>query len=130
MTGCSSEFVRVDRCADVLVISVRGAVDIPTAPRLAKALDSARRAGPAAVVLDLSGVSFLCAAGLRVLADAARDVPGLQVVAATRAVLRPVEVTGMSGRLSIHADRERALSATAGRAAGPVSAVGARRPAG
>ncbi|MHA6631181.1 STAS domain-containing protein [Pseudonocardia sichuanensis] len=127
MSGAWSELVRVDRCADVLVVSVRGEVDKLTAPRLAEALDAVRQARPAAVLLDLSGVSFLCAAGLQVLAGAARDVPHLQVVAATRAVLRPVEVTGMSGMLSIHPNRERAFAAMAREAE---SFVGARRPAG
>jgi anti-sigma B factor antagonist len=128
MFSVSAEFVRADRRAAVLVVSVRGEVDRLTVPRLVEELAAAWQARPAALVLDLSGVSFLGAAGLRVLAAAAREDPDLHVVATTRAVRRPVEVTGMTDLLSMHPDRERALAAAAGSAPVPASVVGAAVP--
>jgi anti-sigma B factor antagonist len=115
MSGADSEFVvRVESCAipGVQIVSVDGELDGRTAPQLARALDRRPPASPATVViLDLCAVSFLCAAGLRVLAEAARDGAELLVVATGRAVRRPMELTGMSSQLSLHPSRERALAA-------------------
>ena len=51
------------------------------------------------LVIDLSGVQFLGSAGLAVLVETqkssrAREVP-LSLIATTRAVTRPLEVTGL-----------------------------------
>lgn len=67
--------VLVERPADApVVVRVAGEVDADTAPRLAAALRAARPCGDPLVV-DLGRVTFLGAAGVRVLADAVRTGP-------------------------------------------------------
>ena len=75
---------------DLLIVSVAGEVDLATAPMLA---DELRVAGVRTLIVDLSEVSFMGAAGLSVLHASARRQRGRTgLVANTRAVLRPLSV--------------------------------------
>jgi anti-anti-sigma factor len=59
---------RIPYRADLLVVTVSGDVDLSSAPDLATAL---RDETPPVLVVDLTRVTFLAAAGLRVLVEAA-----------------------------------------------------------
>ena len=83
----------------VVTVTVVGEVDTFTAPVLRSTLDSQLEQQPRELVIDLSGVQFLGSAGLAVLVETqkssrSRDV-GLRLIASTRAVTRPLEVTGL-----------------------------------
>jgi anti-anti-sigma factor len=106
--------ITVERSGWTLVVAVEGDVDLSTAPMLRHALEEALGRTPRRVVVDLSLVRFLNAAGLEVLLDAHhRAGPGtdLRLVAATRATLRPLELTGTRERLVDHASRAAAVTA-------------------
>ena len=82
-----------------VTVTVVGEVDTFTAPVLRSTLDSQLEQQPKELVIDLSGVQFLGSAGLAVLVETqkssrAREV-GLSLIATTRAVTRPLEVTGL-----------------------------------
>ena len=82
-----------------ITVTVVGEVDTFTAPVLRSSLDAQLEQKPQGLVIDLSGVQFLGSAGLAVLVETqksarARDV-ALHLVATTRAVTRPLEVTGL-----------------------------------
>ncbi len=81
-----------------VVAHVSGAIDLLTVPALRMCVDGHLDAEQGLVV-DLSQVDFLAAAGLTVLTDAerraARDHRAWAVVASTRPVLRPLEVLGL-----------------------------------
>lgn len=53
-------------------LSVRGELDVATAPRLAEAVVSELAAGPRSLVLDLTGTTFMDSSGARELVRAAR----------------------------------------------------------
>ena len=103
---------------DAVVVAVEGEVDTLTAPRLESDLGEALQAATTnagTVVADLTGVTFLSSSGLAVLIQAARraaatGVP-LRLVAVTRAVTRPLAVTGADVLFDIHADVGSALAA-------------------
>jgi anti-sigma B factor antagonist len=83
----------------VVTVTVVGEVDTFTAPVLRSSLDAQLEQQPRELVIDLSGVQFLGSAGLAVLVETqksarSRDVE-LRLVATTRAVTRPLEVTGL-----------------------------------
>jgi anti-sigma B factor antagonist len=83
----------------VVTVTVVGEVDTFTAPVLRSTLDSQLELQPRELVIDLSGVQFLGSAGLAVLVETqksarSRDVD-LRLIATTRAVTRPLEVTGL-----------------------------------
>ncbi|MEU3275113.1 STAS domain-containing protein [Saccharomonospora sp. NPDC006951] len=100
----------------VLVARVRGEIDLLSAPELAAWAESAR-AGSTRLVLDLDGVGFLGSAGLSVLAElsgaADRDELRLAVVATSRTVLRPLEMTGVLTRLTVCSSVTGAVEAVA-----------------
>jgi anti-sigma B factor antagonist len=82
-----------------ITVTVVGEVDTFTAPVLRSSLDTQLEQQPRELVIDLSGVQFLGSAGLAVLVETqksarSRDVD-LRLVATTRAVTRPLEVTGL-----------------------------------
>jgi len=82
-----------------VTVTVVGEVDTFTAPVLRASLDTQLEQQPTALVIDLCGVQFLGSAGLAVLVETqksarSRDVE-LRLVANTRAVTRPLEVTGL-----------------------------------
>ena len=76
-----------------------GEIDSNSAPQLREKLDDLLGSGVREVVVDLCGVTFLDSAGLCVLAAAHRSALGqgarLRVLAANRAVIRPLEITGL-----------------------------------
>ncbi|TYP82907.1 STAS domain-containing protein [Blastococcus xanthinilyticus] len=80
-------------------VTVTGEVDCTSAPELRTLLDQLIAAAPAEIVVDLTGVTFLDSAGLCVLAATHRQaVAGggrLRVLAANRAVVRPLQITGL-----------------------------------
>jgi anti-anti-sigma factor len=60
------------RTADGYRLVVQGELDVATAPTFAAQLTEAERGRPDVLTLDLSKLSFMSAAGVRILLDAAR----------------------------------------------------------
>jgi anti-sigma B factor antagonist len=86
-----------------------GEIDSSSAPVFRKHIETVLDAGATEVVLDLTGVTFLDSAGLCVLAAAHRRAAaqgvGLRVLAASRAVIRPLQITGLWALLKVeHVD--------------------------
>lgn len=91
--------VREHRDGSVVVLTVEGTIDMVTAPRFLADVRAALRARPPVVVIDLTNVTFLAAAGLHVL-DVARAEAGdrmlLAVVASGPVTARPMQITGLT----------------------------------
>lgn len=90
------------------VITVTGALDLASAPRLCLRLSQLRRAGMTDLVLDLSGLEFCDSMGLRALIGETREtrVAGgrLRVVAPRDgSAHRLFELTGAEDLLAMHA---------------------------
>lgn len=94
----------------MVVLRVSGEIDMLTAPVLTEHVQEqfARVPAPRTLVFDLTRVSFLGSAGLAVLAHAQTTASdrgdAVQVVANARAVLRPLEVTGLDKVLDVRPD--------------------------
>jgi anti-sigma B factor antagonist len=102
------------------VLTVSGDLDLVAAPRLRAAIRERLDPPPAALLIDLTAVSFLDSSGLDELVDARRvsaaDGIGLFLLTAgNRAVLRPLEVTGLAQLFAMAPSRE----AVAARLGGP-----------
>ncbi|MGI8803321.1 MAG: STAS domain-containing protein [Solirubrobacteraceae bacterium] len=87
--------IRIDIAGGVHRVAVVGELDVATGPILAARLREAAAGASPAVVVDLSGVSFIDARGLRVLVGAherlgAGDRPRLRFVNPSPAVRRCV----------------------------------------
>ena len=101
--------VTIEPLEDACLIRVSGELDLNTADRLSSALDAARADG-VTTLLDLSAVSFIDLAGLRVLLRSARAVEAHNwawfIVRASGVVWRLVEVSGTTSRLPLLAPSE------------------------
>jgi anti-sigma B factor antagonist len=89
------------------VLRASGALDISTAPLLARSLTEHAADRAATLVLDLAGVRLLAAAGLALLVTSQRDLRGRLRVTGVRdnpAVERVLEITGTRDQLDIHDD--------------------------
>jgi anti-anti-sigma factor len=88
---------------DLLVVSAGGEIDLATAGRLERAL---RGPLPAATVLDLTDVTFLGVAGLRVIessaARARSERRATGVVACTHPVLRLLHLFGVDAHIPLY----------------------------
>ena len=89
-------------------LTAAGEVDSSSAPTLRTRLEGVLDDGVRDLVLDLHGVTFLDSAGLCVLAAAhrraVRDGVRLRVLASSRAVVRPMQITGLFDLLDVASD--------------------------
>jgi anti-sigma B factor antagonist len=98
-----------------VVLEVSGDVDTTTAPALAQAADEALAAAPPLLVVDLARVEFLASPGLTALLTIHRNAgPGttVRIVAAGRATLRPIQLTGLEDSFALFPTREAALASS------------------
>ena len=90
-----------------VLVRVAGELDSVTAATLSERLADAETvvSPPAPVVVDLTGVSFLSAAGLSVLVDHHERCvalgSALLIVPGSRAVRRTMTITGLEARLAL-----------------------------
>jgi anti-anti-sigma factor len=113
VTGFAGSVV-LDRYGAAVVLRVSGALDLALAPQLQQMVDRAARERPPLLVIDLTGLEFLASAGMAVLVRAHRKVPGptgVRVVAASRIILRPLQLTRLTDELLIHPTVADALAA-------------------
>ncbi len=93
---------------DVCVVHLAGELDIATVPVVVDYLREQAAAAPAELVLDLSAVSLLAAIGVALILRAERHDDGIDGrlhlvgVVGNRAVERVLDLTGVTGGLSIH----------------------------
>lgn len=101
--------------AHAALLSADGEIDALTAGRLEAVLTQVLDERDAVLVVDLRGVTFLASCGLAVLIRAAQRAADrgvdLRLVTDSRAVIRPLEVTGSDQLFDIHADVGSALDA-------------------
>ena len=97
--------IGVTGSASGVLLTVAGEVDSSSASSLRAAVDSAFADGARVLTIDLDGVTFLDSAGLCVLAGAhrraAEEGVRLRVLASTRAVIRPLQITGLWDLLEV-----------------------------
>ncbi|MFI8567047.1 STAS domain-containing protein [Rhodococcus sp. NPDC078407] len=104
-----------ERNGDAVVLYVHGEVDLATSSELAHHIERALTESPVAVIVDLSGVSFLASVGMSVLVSARRKAccsTALVVVASGPATTRPMHLVGLDAAVPIYTDIDSALEAT------------------
>ena len=91
--------VTVSTSDTVVRVTAAGEVDSTSAPVLREQIDAVLDSGAPELVVDLVQVSFLDSAGLCVLAAAHRRAGErgirMRVLASSRAVIRPLQITGL-----------------------------------
>jgi anti-anti-sigma factor len=91
--------IRKQRIGDVLELEIQGRLDGYWADHLAQSFDDAIREGARSLKVNLSGVSYLSSAGIRVLVRAHKQLSAIQgsfsITAPSEAVQSILELTGL-----------------------------------
>ncbi|MCW2683293.1 MAG: anti-sigma-factor antagonist [Blastococcus sp.] len=97
----SSDLVSIDvtDSGPTVLVTASGEIDSTSSPVLRQRLDDLLDGEARELTVDLGGVTFLDSAGLCVLAAAhrraVRQGVRMRVLASSRAVIRPLEITGL-----------------------------------
>ena len=99
------------------LVVAEGELDLAAAPRLATVLSMATASPERTVVLDLLPVRFIDSTALAAIMRASTDCEAagksMFVIVADGPVRRLLEITNLTGRLRVFADRDAALAAAA-----------------
>jgi anti-sigma B factor antagonist len=112
----ASEFSAWDEQVDdtTHVVTVRGEIDIFTAPEFKERIAGAIDAGRDLVVVDLNATTFIDSSSLGVLISAHRRLTGrdgrLVIACDVKPVLNTFKITGLDGVLEIVPTRDDALA--------------------
>jgi anti-anti-sigma factor len=101
---------------DVCLVRLAGELDMSTAPQVRGRLAEQTATRPAFLVLDLTAVELIAAAGISLLLAAMRNEHGIHgrlhvVGRAEGAVLRTLRLTGVEAVLHVHLSVDAALAA-------------------
>jgi anti-anti-sigma factor len=103
----------VEKFNPATVLGVAGAVDFHGADRLANQLTALLVSGVRRLVVDLTDVEFLGAAGANILRDCSRLTEAshrpVDLVCPTRAIRRVLTATGVDGLLAVYDSLSEAL---------------------
>lgn len=103
----------------VRVVSVRGELDLSTAPDLEGPLDQVLESGSGSVLIDLTGCEFIDSTGIALIVrawqrlDSGENGRGLVICCQNDQVRRVLEITGIELSIPVHGSRDDALAALA-----------------
>jgi anti-anti-sigma factor len=104
----------------VRTVSVRGELDLSTAPELEGPLEQALDGGEGSLLIDLSGCEFIDSTGIALIVrawqrlDRGEDGRSLVICSANDQVRRVLEITGLELSIPVHSTRDEAIAAMAG----------------
>jgi anti-sigma B factor antagonist len=97
----------------VAVLTLRGEIDVYTAPRMRQAIVDLVDAGSLNIVVDMEKVDFLDSTGLGVLVEGLKRVRtrngNLSIVVTQDKILKIFDITGLNKAFPIHSSLEDAL---------------------
>jgi anti-sigma B factor antagonist len=97
----------------VAVLTLRGEIDVYTAPRMRQAIVDLVDAGSLNIVVDMQKVDFLDSTGLGVLVEGLKRVRtrngNLSIVVTQDKILKIFDITGLNKAFPIHGSLEDAL---------------------
>jgi len=108
--------IEISRNGSAVIATPKGRVDGMNAAEFADSLSSAVSAEDLHLLVDLSELSYISSAGLRVILSQAKAMHGkegkLELCAAAENVLEVLKISGFDQILSIHDTQEAALAAS------------------
>ena len=98
---------RSEELDGALVVTVRGELDLGTAPRLEELLEPALASGDSPVAIDLSGCEFIDSTGIALIVKAWQTLdveggPGFALCGVDNQVRRLLRITGLESSIPIH----------------------------
>jgi anti-sigma B factor antagonist len=107
--------VETDKRGQADVLTLRGEIDVYTAPRLRQAIIDLVEGGARHIVVDMGAVDFLDSTGLGVLVGGLKRVKiqdgELSIVTSQDKILKIFDITGLNKVFSIHDSLDSAVGA-------------------
>ncbi len=107
--------VETGTVGDASLLSLRGEIDVYTAPRLRQAIIDLVEGGATRIVVDMEKVDFLDSTGLGVLVGGLKRVRvkdgSLSIVTTQDKILKIFDITGLSRVFDIHPSVDAAVAA-------------------
>ena len=107
--------IETRREGDLCVLTLRGEIDVYTAPRLRQAIIDLVEDGTSNIVVDMQKVDFLDSTGLGVLVGGLKRVKtkdgALSIVATQEKILKVFDITGLNKVFPLHDSVEEAVGA-------------------
>jgi len=107
--------VETGTVGDASLLSLRGEIDVYTAPRLRQAIIDLVEGGATRIVVDMEKVDFLDSTGLGVLVGGLKRVRvkdgSLSIVTTQDKILKIFDITGLNRVFAIHASVDAAAAA-------------------
>jgi len=103
----------------VRTISVRGELDLSTAPELEGPLEETLERGEGSILIDLSQCEFIDSTGIALIVrawqrlDSNKNGRGLVICTHNEQVRRVLEITGLELSIPVHQTKDEALAAIA-----------------
>ena len=108
--------VETGTVGDAALLTLRGEIDVYTAPRLRQAIIDLVDGGASKIVVDMTKVDFLDSTGLGVLVGGLKRVRmkdgSLDIVASQDKILKIFDITGLNKVFAIHPSVDEAVSGT------------------
>src|SRR5919204_6378012 len=105
--------VETTQQGEASILTLRGEIDVYTAPRLRQAIVDLVDGGAKRIVVDMERVDFLDSTGLGVLVEGLKRVKTregtLSIVATQDKILKIFDITGLNKAFPIHASVDDAL---------------------
>ena len=105
--------VETAKRGDATILSLRGEIDVYTAPRLRQAIVDLIDAGERRIVVDMENVDFLDSTGLGVLVEGLKRAKGndgdLSIVATHDKILKIFDITGLNKAFGIFGSVDEAV---------------------
>jgi anti-anti-sigma factor len=104
----------------VRTISVRGELDLSTAPELEGPLNQALESGEGSMLIDLSQCEFIDSTGIALIVrawqhlDSGKNGRALMLCSQNDQVRRVLEITGLELSIPVHETRDEAIAALGG----------------
>jgi anti-sigma B factor antagonist len=107
--------VETGTVGDASLLSLRGEIDVYTAPRLRQAIIDLVEGGATRIVVDMEKVDFLDSTGLGVLVGGLKRVRvkdgSLSIVTTQDKILKIFDITGLNRVFAIHPSIDAAVAA-------------------
>lgn len=117
--------IAADRQGGLVLLTVRGSIDVLTVPQLADAVREAISGVPAGLIIDITAVDFLSSAGMAALVTAHENIAPtgkFAVVADGPATARPMRLVGLDQTIVMYSSVDEAAADFAGEREDPYSA--------
>src|SRR5436190_4660933 len=106
--------VETTQRGDASILTLRGEIDVYTAPRLRQSIVDLVDGGSRRIVVDMEKVDFLDSTGLGVLVEGLKRVRtrggDLSIVVTQDKILKIFEITGLNKAFALHSSVDEALA--------------------